>query len=125
MRDENIRILHRVKGKATLCRSARSLVLRVHRYGLARARTPAEIRWTARALDALDLALSVMDESDASAPQGEARLRGQVSVAARRRSFILPALARSAMGVTTCRSLTSRSIVLLIVRRRTPSRSSV
>lgn len=64
MRGERIKVLHRVKGRPVLIRSARSLVLRVHRYGLARARTPAEIRWTARALDALDIALRVMEQPD-------------------------------------------------------------
>lgn len=67
MRGERVRILHRVKGRPVLIRSARSLVLRVHRYGLARARTPADIRWTARTLDALDLALRVMEQPDADA----------------------------------------------------------
>jgi hypothetical protein len=82
MRGVRVEVLHRIKGKSTLIRSVRGLLLRVHRYGRGRARTPGDVRWAARALDALDRALSVMDESDASAPQGEARLTGQVSVAA-------------------------------------------
>jgi hypothetical protein len=67
MKGERVKVLHRVKGRPVLIRSARSLVLRVHRYGRARARTPAEIRWTARALDALDVALRAMEQPDADA----------------------------------------------------------
>jgi hypothetical protein len=43
----------RIKGKPAMVRSLRGLLLRVHRYGRGRARTPADITWTARVLDAL------------------------------------------------------------------------
>jgi hypothetical protein len=79
MRGERLEVLHRVKGRPALIRSARGLLLRVHRYGRGRARTHTEVVWSARAIDALDGALSVMDESDASAPRGEARLTGQAA----------------------------------------------
>lgn len=55
-------IHHRIKGPAALLRSARSLQLRLHRFGLGRARTPGEIRWTAKALDAIDLVVKVMEQ---------------------------------------------------------------
>jgi hypothetical protein len=61
MRGERIEIRHRVKGRPALIRATRGLLLRVHRYGRGRARTPDEIRWTARALDALDVVLRVME----------------------------------------------------------------
>jgi hypothetical protein len=57
-----LEVLHRVRGQSALLRSARSLQLRVHRYSRSRARTPAEIKWTARALDALDLVVRAMEE---------------------------------------------------------------
>jgi hypothetical protein len=67
MRGVRVEVLHRVKGRPVLVRSARSLQIRVLRFGRARARTPAEIRWTARVLDALDLVVRAMEQPDADA----------------------------------------------------------
>lgn len=47
------RMRTRVKGIPALEKRARGLLLAVHRYGRCRAATPAEVRWTARAIDAL------------------------------------------------------------------------
>lgn len=61
MRGERLEVKHRIAGKAALVRSTRGLLLRVHRFGRGRARTPGDVRWAARAIDALDAALRVMD----------------------------------------------------------------
>lgn len=82
MRQERVEVRHRIKGKPALIRSARGLLLRVHRYGRGRAATSADLRWAARAIDALDVAVRVMDEPDAPVPQGDARLTDQGNVAA-------------------------------------------
>lgn len=55
------RPLHRVKGRPALVRSLRSLLLRVHRFGRARATTADDRVWTARVLDQLLAALAVAD----------------------------------------------------------------
>ena len=51
-------VRHRVKGKQALEKRLRGLLLAVHRYGRCRARTRAELQWTAKAIDLLTLALN-------------------------------------------------------------------
>ena len=47
----------RISGQAALVRRLRLLLLAAHRYGRGRARSPAEVRWAARLIDALTAAL--------------------------------------------------------------------
>jgi hypothetical protein len=46
-------VRHRVKGRPALERSLRRLLIRVERFGRHRARTPEDMRWCARTIDAL------------------------------------------------------------------------
>ena len=66
MRGERVEVKHRIKGKAALVRSARGLLLRTHRFARGRARTHTDVCWAARAIDALDAALRVMEQPDAT-----------------------------------------------------------
>lgn len=59
------RMRTRVKGIPALEKRARGLLLAVHRYGRCRAATPAEVRWTARAIDALSTLLEAPREGAA------------------------------------------------------------
>ncbi len=43
----------RIKGRQALVRSLRGLLIRVHRFGRGRARSPEDVRWAARTIDAL------------------------------------------------------------------------
>ena len=64
MRDSPLdgrRLASRVKGRAALTRRLRGLLIAVHRYARQRARTVEELRWTARLIDALTVALNVAD----------------------------------------------------------------
>ncbi len=47
-------VLHRVKGRPAIERSTRALLLRVHRFGRARATTREDVLWSARWIDGLD-----------------------------------------------------------------------
>ena len=51
----------RVKGRPVLVRRLRGLLVAVHRFGRCRASTDADVRWTARTLDALTAALAVAE----------------------------------------------------------------
>lgn len=62
------RLLSRVKGKPALVRSLRGLLIRVHRFGRARATSDADRFWTARLIDALEAALEVADPSGHERP---------------------------------------------------------
>jgi hypothetical protein len=44
----------RIRGRWALERAARSLLIRVHRFGRCRASTRADVLWCARAIDSLD-----------------------------------------------------------------------
>ena len=52
------RLVSRVKGRAAIERSIRLLVIRVHRFGRARAVTAADVSWCARAIDGLQALLT-------------------------------------------------------------------
>ena len=54
----------RVKGRPALVRRLRALLVAVHRFGRCRATTAADRQWTARALDALTVALTVATSED-------------------------------------------------------------
>ena len=51
----------RIKGRPALVRSLRGLLLRVHRFGRGRARTPQDMQWAARVLDSLYAALATAE----------------------------------------------------------------
>jgi hypothetical protein len=59
------RIQTRVSGRAALDKRLRGLLVAVHRFGRARARTREELAWTARTLDALTAALDGADHDGA------------------------------------------------------------
>jgi hypothetical protein len=51
----------RIKGKASIVRRLRALLIAAHRYGRGRARTAEDIQWSAVMLDALTAALAAAE----------------------------------------------------------------
>jgi hypothetical protein len=64
----------RIKGKPAIVRSLRGLLLRVHRYGRGRARTPQDVTWAAHTLDALGDALAVAEGASPHEDRGRGGL---------------------------------------------------
>jgi hypothetical protein len=60
----------RVKGRWALERSARSLLLRVHRFGRCRAVSREDLLWCARAIDSLTVVLNGERPEHGEAPSG-------------------------------------------------------
>lgn len=61
-----IRILHRVKGRPAIERSLRATLIRVHRFALARATTPADRMWAARTIAGLETVLEIAGAADST-----------------------------------------------------------
>jgi hypothetical protein len=90
MRGERVEVRHRIKGPGPLIKSARSLVLRLHRYGRGRARTPGEVRWAARAIDAVDAAVRVMEQPTMETAQPATPITSKREASAEVRSYLAP-----------------------------------
>jgi hypothetical protein len=60
----NATVVTRVKGKAAITKSLRSLLIRTHRYGRHRAATPEDLGWAAQLIDALTAAVETADRDD-------------------------------------------------------------